>query len=482
MRHRVCFFVTSLTLFAWSTTHELMQSPDVEIEALEDDPFENRSFVEGSSKKLTEYLLKRHNPSAPPDGRLIVEYEMEIVHILGIDELKQTMTVLVYVDERWHDPSLAWNPDEFGGITKTWLPLEKIWIPDIIIFNMLDHEDLLTAVRAPALILHNGSVETSKPFVSTVSCEIHIEHFPLDDQNCSLEIASWVYGKDKIKLHGHKEHATDHYTTNEEWNLLRVRVQEREFEHEGINVSEIKYEVHVKRKPLFYMVTLTFPSYIMCAISIVGLFARFSTTGEREERFTLGVTSILTMAVLSLVVSEKVPHSSTAVPLLVAYFLFNMVIVSVAAMTTGIVMRVHRLGRYGREPPHWLLYIFLLRPKKYTKVRRSPDSPFHQLVAAHERNGALIDPTQRKIKLIEVFIKRLIDACENIQLQMDELDIHEHVSQKKKQESNGYVRIAERLDLIFMTIFLSLVTVPVMLLFYWTKKMYSLPSLGDSKH
>lgn len=71
-------------------------------------------------------------------------------------------------------------------------------------------------------------------------------------------------------------------------------------------MSEIHYEIAVKRKPLFYMVTVTFPSYVMCAISIVGLFARFSTNGERQERFSLGVTAILTSAVLSLVVSEKV--------------------------------------------------------------------------------------------------------------------------------------------------------------------------------
>lgn len=53
----------------------------------------------GASKKLTEYLFTRHNVNAPPDGLLDVHYEMELVHILGIDELKQTMTVLVYVDE-----------------------------------------------------------------------------------------------------------------------------------------------------------------------------------------------------------------------------------------------------------------------------------------------------------------------------------------------------------------------------------------------
>lgn len=61
---------------------------------------------------------------------------MELVHILGIDELKQTMTVLVYVDEKWKDPSLKWDPALFGGIQKTWLPIDKIWLPDIIIFNM----------------------------------------------------------------------------------------------------------------------------------------------------------------------------------------------------------------------------------------------------------------------------------------------------------------------------------------------------------
>lgn len=59
----------------------------------------HKVYVNGSSKRLTEHLMAIHNPHAPPDGRLEVHYEMELVHILGIDELKQTMTALVYVDE-----------------------------------------------------------------------------------------------------------------------------------------------------------------------------------------------------------------------------------------------------------------------------------------------------------------------------------------------------------------------------------------------
>lgn len=61
------------------------------------------------------------------------------------------------------------------------------------------------------------------------------------------------------------------------------------------------------------------------------------------------ITSTST-AVLSLVVSEKVPHSSTAIPLLVAYFLYNMVILSISVILTAVVLRVHRAGRHGDEP------------------------------------------------------------------------------------------------------------------------------------
>lgn len=454
--------------FAWDSEHT---TPSVELTSADYTVTLQDNSVAGASKKLTEYLFTRHNVNAPPDGLLDVHYEMELVHILGIDELKQTMTVLVYVDEKWNDPSLSWDPALFGGITKTWLPIGQIWVPDIIIFNMLHHEDLLSAVRAPVLIYPNGTVEASHPAVYTVTCEINIKRFPLDDQRCALEIASWTYGKDKIRLHAHTEHSLEHYTDNEEWRLLKVTVVEDEYEHEGINVSELRYDVSVKRRPLFYMVTLTFPSYVMCAISVVGLFARFSTTGEREERFTLGVTAILTMAVLSLVVSEKVPHSSTHVPLLVAYFLFNMISVSIAAMTTGIVMRVHRMGRYGKEPQEWLLRLFCLNPIKSKGIYTvCAESPLHSLTGLKGLNGELgkseSQTIAERVPKLETYIRKLVHTCEDIQGEIDDFDVDDPTAIRRRREMNGYVRISERLDLIFMSFFLSLVTIPVIVLFY----------------
>ncbi|CAL2047873.1 unnamed protein product [Caenorhabditis brenneri] len=232
------------------------------------------------------------------------------------------------------------------------------------------------------------------------------------------------------------------------------------------------------------MVTLTFPSYIMCAISVVGLFARFSTTGEREERFTLGVTAILTMAVLSLVVSEKVPHSSTHVPLLVAYFLFNMVIVSIAAMTTGIVMKVHRLGRYGDEPHEFWLKIFLLKPifrnSNRRKYRMNPEEPTQVTLMSEAKNGEVqtkktsdLNGTavreillSSRLEALEEYIRKMVNRCESMKWELDEIDTADNIESVRRRSTNGYVRISERLDIVFMFFFLTTVTIPVAVLFY----------------
>ncbi len=56
----------------------------------------------GSSATLTEFLLVQHNKAAPPDGRVEISYDMELVNILEVNELKQRITVLLYIEEVKH--------------------------------------------------------------------------------------------------------------------------------------------------------------------------------------------------------------------------------------------------------------------------------------------------------------------------------------------------------------------------------------------
>lgn len=275
------------------------------------------------------------------------------------------MQVLVYIVQQWTDASLSWKVEEFRGIKHTWLPEHSIWIPDIIVFNTLEHKMLLEAVRSPIKVSYTGEVTYAYPAIYTVLCQIGIATFPFDDQVCKIRFASWAYDEDKILLNASHKPLLKNYSPNEEWALQDVDMARKEYEHEETVVSEIIYYIKVARKPFYYLISLVVPSYIICVLSIAGLFARFSTKHERQERFTLGVTAILSMAVLSLVVTEKVPHSSENVPLLIVYMHFIIVMVTIATILTSTVMRVHAKGfrTHFLSPPNWIRKVLLIARK-----------------------------------------------------------------------------------------------------------------------
>ena len=52
-----------------------------------------------------------------------------------------------------------------------------------------------------------------------------------------------------------------------------------------------------------------------------------------------------------------------------------------------------------------------------------------------------------------------------LQGELEEFDLDDPHALRRKREANGYVRISDRLDIIFMTVFLLMVTVPVIILF-----------------
>ncbi|CAP34394.2 Protein CBR-PBO-6 [Caenorhabditis briggsae] len=280
---------------------------------------------QGSSSRLTRHLLEKHNKCSPPDGRVDISHNIELVHIIGINELNQNMQVLVYIIQ-------------------------------VNFVMRLEHKMLLDAVRSPIKVSYIGEVTYAYPAIYTVLCQIGIANFPFDDQVCKIRFASWAYDEDKILLNASHKPLLKNYAPNEEWALQDVNMARKEYEHEETVVSEIIYYIKVARKPFYYLISLVVPSYIICVLSIAGLFARFSTKHERQERFTLGVTAILSMAVLSLVVTEKVPHSSESVPLLIVYMHFIIIMVTIATILTSTVMRVHAKGfrTHFLSPPNWI--------------------------------------------------------------------------------------------------------------------------------
>lgn len=47
----------------------------------------------------------------------------------------EEVTTSVFITAIWTDYRLAWDPEEFGGLTESRIPSLQIWRPDIVLYN-----------------------------------------------------------------------------------------------------------------------------------------------------------------------------------------------------------------------------------------------------------------------------------------------------------------------------------------------------------
>jgi nicotinic acetylcholine receptor len=89
--------------------------------------------------RLTKYLLSNYEPSVRPVANssdpIVVIFGLSIHHIIDVDEKNQILTVNCWLSQVWNDTHLTWNSSDFGGILAIALPYDKVWRPDVILYN-----------------------------------------------------------------------------------------------------------------------------------------------------------------------------------------------------------------------------------------------------------------------------------------------------------------------------------------------------------
>jgi hypothetical protein len=84
---------------------------------------------------------------------------------------------------------------------------------------------------------------------------------------------------------------------------------------DGITYVDVWYDIVITRKPNYYITTFMWPCFLITCLCIVGVFSPFNDAGKREEKVTMGLTTLLTMAVILMIITGLMPKSSNT-PLL----------------------------------------------------------------------------------------------------------------------------------------------------------------------
>lgn len=90
-------------------------------------------------KKLLTKLLEKYNilerPVANESEPLEVKFGLTLQQIIDVDEKNQILTTNAWLNLDWNDYNLKWNETEFGGVKDLRITPNKIWRPDILMYN-----------------------------------------------------------------------------------------------------------------------------------------------------------------------------------------------------------------------------------------------------------------------------------------------------------------------------------------------------------
>ncbi|KAK5985588.1 hypothetical protein GCK32_010688, partial [Trichostrongylus colubriformis] len=101
------------------------------------------------------------------------------------------------------------------------------------------------------------------------------------------------------------------------------------------------YILHLNRRPIYYITVIVVPTFLISALSILGIFSPGSNDGPRNEKVSLGLGSLLAMTVLLDIVAGAMPKSNS-IPLLGFYII---VVIMLCAIGVAISMALLGMSR-----------------------------------------------------------------------------------------------------------------------------------------
>ncbi|KAG7485979.1 neuronal acetylcholine receptor subunit alpha-3-like [Solea senegalensis] len=332
-------------------------------------------FSSKAEDRLFRKLFRRYNQFIRPvenvSDPVTVEFEVSISQLVKVDEVNQIMETNLWLRHIWNDYKLRWVPAEFDGIESIRVPSNKIWRPDIVLYNNAVG-DFLVEDKTKALLKFDGTITWVPPAIFKSSCPMDITYFPFDYQNCSMKFGSWTYDKAKIDLVliGSKVNLKDFWESGE-WEIIDAPGYKHDIKYNCCEeiYPDITYSFYIRRLPLFYTINLIIPCLLISFLTVLV----FYLPSDCGEKVTLCISVLLSLTVFLLVITETIPSTSLVIPLIGEYLLFTMIFVTLSIVITVFVLNVHYRTPMTHTMPGWVRSVFLKALPRIMLMRRPTD-------------------------------------------------------------------------------------------------------------
>ncbi|KAI4898584.1 hypothetical protein NFI96_033246 [Prochilodus magdalenae] len=272
-----------------------------------------------STKSLlikTEQLLRieEHDFAMRPGfggSAIPVGIDVQVESLDSISEVNMDFTMTLYLRHYWKDERLAFPSGNNLSRTFDARLVKKIWVPDVFFVHSkrsFIHDTTMENIMLR--VYPDGNILYSVRITVTALCTMDFSSFPLDTQNCSLELESYAYNENDLML----------YWKNGNDSLRTDEIVLSQFFIEEFNPSSglafysstgwynrLYINFILRRHIFFFMLQTYFPTMLMVVLSWVSFWIDRRAV---PARVSLGITTVLTMSTIITGVSASMPQVS----------------------------------------------------------------------------------------------------------------------------------------------------------------------------
>ncbi|XP_070563835.1 neuronal acetylcholine receptor subunit alpha-10-like [Ptychodera flava] len=339
------------------------------------------AFFKGASSTSDQYrLVKRLFTNYSSEIRPVIDkstvttitLRFFVSKILEMDEKQQTLKVNSWLTLEWFDEYMRWNTSDYGGLEYFKIPSDKLWMPDIVLYDNADEKYEDYRKNQICVIYSNGFINWAAPVIFKSYCKIDVRRFPFDKQECPFKYGPWQHDGTEVEVHGIGNNSV--FRSDGQWDLVELEVRNNvEFypDSPGIPYTDATFVVHLNRRPFFYVFNLVMPCVLISIFTMISFFL----PADSGEKVSFGITVLLSLTVFLLLVAESMPPTSD-VPVIGQYTAATMIMVSFSVSMAILTLHVHHQGPNIRPIPRWVRKfvlgylarcLFMCRDKKIYK-------------------------------------------------------------------------------------------------------------------
>ncbi|KAL0973745.1 hypothetical protein UPYG_G00210380 [Umbra pygmaea] len=261
-------------------------------------------------KDTVDRLMKGYDIRLRPDfggAPVAVGMNIDIASIDMVSEVNMDYTLTMYFQQAWRDKRLSYSEIALN-LTLDNRVADQLWVPDTYFLN--DKKSFVhgVTVKNRMIRLHpDGTVLYGLRITTTAACMMDLRRYPLDEQNCTLEIESYGYTTDDIEFYWRGgEGAVSGVERIElpQFSIVDYKLVSKNVVFSTGSYPRLSLSFKLKRNIGYFILQTYMPSILITILSWVSFWINYDASAARVA---LGITTVLTMTTINTHLRETLP-------------------------------------------------------------------------------------------------------------------------------------------------------------------------------